>query len=114
MGGIMKKMTIFLVVTICICSLFPLISFACDREAAFKVQVMLRDMATWQEKNGKINFTWGSDWDHASSQQRLGLIKSFADSDACLTGSAREIKYYRKGKLVGEASPTTGIKLLER
>jgi len=44
----------------------------------------------------------------------IGLIKTFADSDACLNGSAREIKYYRKGKLVGKASPTTGIKLLDK
>ena len=91
-----------------------IVTDACDREAARQVQTMLKDMATWQEKNEKITFTWGNDWDHASSQQRLGLIKAFADSDACLTGSARGIKYYQKGKLVGEASPTRGIKLLDK
>lgn len=112
MGGMMKK-TIMLSVAF-ICWLLPLVSFACDRDAAWNVQAMLKDMGTWQEKSGKITFTWGSDWDHANSQQRLGLIKAFADSDACLTGSAREIKYYRKGKLVGEASPTRGIKLVDK
>jgi len=71
-------------------------------------------MGTWQEAGGQLTFTWGSDWDHANSLQRLDLIKVFADSDACLTGKARQIKYYRKGKLVGEASPVTGIKLLDK
>lgn len=94
--------------------LLPLVSFACDQDAARNAQVMLRDMGTWQEKGGKITFIWGSDWDHANPQQRLGLIKTFADSDACLTGIVREIKYYRKGKLVGEASPTKGIRLLDK
>lgn len=108
----MKKTTILF--TVFICCLLPLASFACDRDAARNVQTMLRDMGTWQEKGGKIIFIWGSDWDYVNPQQRLGLIKTFADSDACLTGSAREIKYYRKGKLVGEASPTSGIKLLDK
>ena len=74
---------------------------------------MLRDMATWHEKDGKITFKWGSDWDHAAPHERLGLIRSFADSDACLSGSAREINFYRTGKLVGKASPTSGIRLID-
>lgn len=74
---------------------------------------MLRGMATWQEKNGVITFKWGSDWDQAAPNQRLGLVRSFADSDACLTGSAREINFYRLGKLVANASPTSGIRLVD-
>ncbi len=108
----MKKSAIL--VAVFICSLLPVASFACDPDAARNVQAMLRDMGTWQEKSGKITFTWGSDWDQANSQQRIDLIKTFADSDACLTGNAREIEYYRNGKLVGEASPTAGIKLLDK
>jgi len=92
---------------------FSTSAIACDKEAAIKVQSMLRDMATWQEKDGKTSFKWGSDWDHASQQQRLGLIRTFADSDACLTGRPREINFYRKGKLVGKASPTSGIRLVD-
>jgi hypothetical protein len=86
-------------------------SKVCDQSAALKVQSMLQDMATWEEKGDTVAFKWGSDWDSVTSEQRLGLIRTFADSDACLTGKAREIKYYRKGKLVGEASPTRGVKL---
>jgi len=107
----MKKMAmVFLTITFL---LLPLVSFACDKDASRKVQAMSKEMGTWQEISGGVSFTWGSDWDHANSQQRLGLITTFSDADACLTGKARKIKYYRNGKLVGEASPNSGIKLLE-
>jgi len=39
------------------------------------------------------------------------MITAFADADACITGTARAIEFYRNGKLVGEASPTYGIRL---
>ena len=93
--------------------LFSTSAFACDRAAAQKVQGMLHEMATWYEKDGKITFKWGSDWDHAAPNQRLNLIRTFADSDACLSGSAREVNFYRMGKLVGKASPTSGIRLVD-
>jgi len=88
-------------------------ALGCDRAASQKVQGMLREMATWQEKDGVITFKWGSDWDHAAPHERLGLVRSFADSDACLMGRAREINFYRVGKLVAKASPTSGIRLIK-
>ena len=88
-------------------------ALACDKAAARKVQSMLREMASWSEKEDRITFRWGSDWDQTASHQRLGLVRAFADSDACLTGRAREVNFYRMGKLVGKASPTTGIRLVE-
>lgn len=105
----MKKFT-FLFVAIFFC-LYSTGAFACDKKAARNVQTILKGMATWYEKDGRITFKWGNDWDDTTPENRLGLIRAFADSDACLTGKAREIKYYRKGKLVGTASPTWGIKL---
>lgn len=105
----MKKLTILALAILCFT--LPQGAFACDKQAAQEVQTMMRDMGTWHEKNGAITFEWGADWDLATDSQRSGLIRTFADSDACLTGKPRKIKYYRKGKLVGEASPTTGIKL---
>jgi len=104
------KQLIFLVVAV-FCFSFSSGAFACDKEGARKVQTMLKDMATWYERDGRITFKWGNDWDHATPEERLGLIRAFADTDTCLAGKAREIKFYRKGKLVGEASPTWGIKL---
>lgn len=105
----MKKLVFLLVAIFCLS--FSSAGFACDKEASGKVQTMLKGMATWYENDGRITFKWGDDWDHATPEERLSLIRTFADSDACLSGKAREIKYYHKGKLVGEASPTWGIKL---
>jgi hypothetical protein len=103
----MKKITMFAFAILTFT--LPQLAFACDKQVAGEVQTMMREMGTWYEKNGSITFEWGADWDLATSSQRSGLIRTFADSDACLTGNPRSIKYYRKGKLVGEASPTTGI-----
>lgn len=87
---------------------------ACDRAAAQQVQQTLRQMATWHERDGVITFEWGRDWDTVDAQKRESLIRAFADSEACLTGRAKEIDYYRNGKLVGRASPVYGIRLMKR
>lgn len=86
---------------------------ACDQVGARKSQRMLREMAVWSEKGGVITFKWGPDWDHATPDERDRLLHAFADSEACLTGHAKEINYYRLGKLVGTASPTSGIRLIK-
>lgn len=85
----------------------------CNRASAEKVQSLLRDMATWQERNGVVTFKWGPGWDEAAPHERVGLVRSFADSDACLTGQAREINFYRMGKRVATASPSSGIRLVD-
>ena len=85
----------------------------CDKEAAVKIQSMLREMATWQEKDNVITFKWGTVWDEAAPHERMGLVRSFADSDACLMGHAREINFYRVGKLVAKASTSFGIQLVD-
>lgn len=86
------------------------ISSACDKNAALQVDSMVKQMGTKKVTGNKVTFKWGKDWNSADSNQRYGLVRSVADSDACLTGYAREIKFYSpKGKLVGVASPETGI-----
>lgn len=47
-----------------------------------------------------------------SKSEQLKMVTTFADMDACLRGSAFEIMFYRKGKLMGIASPTTGVRLV--
>lgn len=55
-------------------------------------------------------------WTFAIEKQpeakRLQMVTAYADMDACLPGAAREIMFYRKGKLMGVASPTSGIRLV--
>lgn len=74
---------------------------------------MLSEMgAEWSDRDGGVKLDWGWEWDGAASPQRLRLLQAFAEGDACLTGQTREISFYRKGKLVGRASPAFGIQLL--
>ncbi len=70
-------------------------------------------MGSWSMKQGIVVYRWGSDWDQIPRDKRLKLIEGFANCDACITGGAREIVFFRKGKRVGEASPSTGIRLID-
>jgi len=83
----------------------------CDTAQAAKVQGMLHGMATWRAVGEKTEVKWGSDWDQYTPSEKTAMISTFANADACLTGKARTIEFYRNGKLVGEASPTYGIRL---
>ena len=111
-----------LIVTIAVCLTLasPCIALAqsdtvlgCDERNAREVRAMMAQMGDWSYKQGKVIFRWNKDWDYASREERLGLIKAFANTDACITGEAREIIYFRNGKRVGIASPSTGIKLVD-
>lgn len=88
-------------------------AIACDKVDAAKVQFALSEMgAQWSERDGRVTLHWGWEWDGAAGAQRLGLLRAFAEGDGCLTGQAREISFYRKGSLVGMASPTAGVQLV--
>ena len=88
-------------------------ALGCDRAASQKVQRLMHEMATWYDKDGVTTFKWGADWDDYAPHERLDMVTVFADADACLTGRAREINFYRHGKLVAKASPSSGIRLIK-
>lgn len=104
----MKK--IVMVLFLCM-AMFGNAHAVCDRDQAAKTQGMFHEMAVWQEVGGKIEVKWGSDWDQYTPSDKTGMITAFANIDACLSGKARAIEFYRNGTLVGEASPTWGIRL---
>jgi len=83
-----------------------------DEGSARDVLVVMSKMGEWSTSQGKVIFLWKNDWDGATRIQRLGLIQAFANSDACITGKARDIEFFRNGKRVGEASPSKGIRLV--
>lgn len=104
----MKKVSALLLALSCAAPVL-----ACDKVDAAKVQAALSEMGTqWSERDGSVRLEWGSEWDGTASGQRLGLLRAFAEGDACLAGRPREISFYRHGKLVGRAS-TAGIQLLD-
>lgn len=89
------------------------IAHACDRGAAMDVQLNLKGLAKIGERAGVITYTWKSFWHRQNDGERLGLIRAAANADACVTGQAREIRFYSPNdELVGIASPTSGIRLI--
>ena len=104
----MKTFATLLLAAVCATS-----AFACDKVDAAKVQLALSEMgAQWSERDGRVALEWGWEWDGASSAQRLELLRAFASGDGCLSGLAREINFYRNGRLVGMALPVSGVQLL--
>lgn len=89
-------------------------ALACDKVDAAKVQFIFSEMgAEWSEQSGLVRLDWGRAWDGTAPRQRVALLQAFADGDACLSGRAREVVSYRRGKLVARASPTNGLQLLD-
>jgi lipopolysaccharide export LptBFGC system permease protein LptF len=84
-----------------------------QRASANEALSMFREMGTWHESGNTVKFIWGNDWDIMKEKDRLKMLHIFADTDACLKGEAREIYFYRNNKLVGEATPTQGVKRIK-
>lgn len=87
----------------------------CSKESANKVLKVMSQMGSWKVLDSAltIEFKWGSDIDNTTPRERLKLFETFANADACIVGRARKIEYYRRGKLIGLASPDFGIKLVD-
>lgn len=85
----------------------------CNKQDAQDVQVGIREFATWRIEGDHLAVHWTHPIDKLPDAKRLKMIKTYADMDACLGGVAREIMFYRKGKLMGIASPTSGVRLVK-
>lgn len=85
----------------------------CSKAAAQDVRKMMSEFAKWElgSDTSKIKVTWNHKTDSQSVNGILRLMTAFADADACIMGYPREIRFYRRGKQEGIASPDYGIKL---
>lgn len=89
---------------------------ACDAEqvkAALKVQAMFDQMSASSVADKTLVVAWGNDFASASPDKQKGLIRAYADTDACVYGSARRIVFTRNGQHLGTASPEFGIQFIE-
>ena len=86
---------------------------SCNKEAAQDVQFAIRKLAGWHMEGDHLTVHWTYAIEKQPEAKRLQMITTYADMDACLGGAAREIMFYRKGKLMGIASPTTGIRTVK-
>jgi len=97
------------------CSLFlSTAAFACDKSAARKVQGMIQELAKVSQERGIQTVRWGNDFNSWTRDQKLKMARTTADADACLSGSAREIRFLSPaGVLNAIASPSSGIRLVD-
>jgi len=85
---------------------------SCNKEAAQDVQFGIREFAKWHIEGDHLAVHWVYAIEKQPEAKRLQMITTYADMDACLGGAAREIMFYRKGKLMGIASPASGLRLV--
>lgn len=85
----------------------------CNKVAAQDVQRGLSEFAKSHIEGDHLAMHWTFAIEKQPEAKRLQMITTYADMDVCLGGVAREIMFYRKGKLMGIASPITGIRLVK-
>lgn len=86
---------------------------SCNKEAAQDVQFGIREFAKWHIEGDHLAVHWTYAIEKQPEAKRLQMVTTYANMDACLGGAAREIMFYRKGKLMGVASPTLGMRLIK-
>ena len=86
---------------------------SCNKEAARDVQFAIRKLAGWHMEGDHLTVHWTFAIEKQPEAKRLQMITAYADMDACLGGAAREIMFYRKSRLMGIASPTSGVRLVK-
>lgn len=84
---------------------------SCNQEAAQDLQFAFRKLAGWHMEGDHLTVHWTYAIEKQTEAKRLQMITTYADMDACLGGAAREIMFYRKGKLMGSAAPNEGTRL---
>lgn len=86
---------------------------SCNKMAAQEAQLGIREFAKWHIEGDHLTVHWTYAIEKQPEAKRLQMITTYADMDACLGGTAREIMFYRKGKVMGIASPITGLRLVK-
>jgi hypothetical protein len=84
----------------------------CNKLAALEVKSMMAEFAKTQVEGDHLAVYWLYKIEKEPDAKRLKMVTTFANMDACLTGGSREIMFYRKNKLMGIASPNSGIRLV--
>ena len=85
----------------------------CNKVAAQDVQRGLSEFAKSHIEGDHLTVHWTYAIEKQPEAKRLQMVTTYADMDACLGGAAREIMFYRKGKLMGIASPNSGVRLIK-
>lgn len=85
----------------------------CNPMAAREVQSMLAEFARSHVEGDHLAVHWVYKIENQPEPKRLKMVQTYADMDACLNGGPREIMFYRQNKLMGIASPNSGVRLVK-
>jgi hypothetical protein len=85
----------------------------CNIRAALEVREGISEFAKERIEGDHLAVHWMYKIEKLPEAERLKMVTTYSNMDACLVGGAREIHFYRKGRVMGIASPMTGIKLIK-
>lgn len=74
---------------------------------------MLSEFAKSHVEGDHLAVYWTYKIEQQPEAKRLSMVTTYANMDACLEGGARQIHFYRKDKLMGIASPASGVRLVK-
>lgn len=97
----------------CLALSFTADAAPCNKATAQDAQLGIREFAKWHLEGDHLAVHWTYAIEKLPEVKRLQMVTTYADMDACLRGTAFEIMFYRKGKLMGIASPSGGIRLIK-
>lgn len=110
----MKK-TLFAVLAVSSAVFMPIFqAHACDKAAAKKVMTLMGPpmVQSVSSDAGWTIITFGNDYFSWTDRQTEGMVTSYANADACLTGKARSLEFRSpSGKLIARADSLRGIQM---
>lgn len=89
-------------------------STPCSEKQVAQAQRVMRNMAsigTASRRNGHVEFRFHAAYDEMTPLQRKLVTEWYASADACIHGFAREIHFYRNGKLVGKSDRDLNVEV---
>jgi hypothetical protein len=110
----MLRKSSFLVVLTLLISLASSPAQACDKAAAKKALAKMRPhiVSRVSEEDGWVVVIFGQDYFYWTDGQKEGIVTTYADADACVTGQARSLEFRSpSGKLVARADRVRGIQM---
>lgn len=83
--------------------------FVCNQKRASAIRDKAREMAEIVTYSDHLAVRLRGEWAYYSDSVRRSFITKFADSDACLNGRSRQIRFFYQGKLYATADPEKGV-----
>lgn len=85
----------------------------CNKDSSKQVLAMMLEFAKWDQSPGSaMNVYFNKKAKGHGAADRQKLVEAFANAQACLTGSHVRVNFYFGGRLIADATPEHGIRML--